>query len=141
MKFFEKLKNRIKKNNEGMTLVEVLVSVTLFAIMAGMIMAAANYSIRTQADTEEWNDQTDNQSTYLSQYRSKATVDAAGDPTGIEFSGGGTQYELNIVIDGTVHGTGAMVSIYNVNTQYEYNDEGTALPTNEDVNLRFFRVD
>lgn len=141
MKFFEKLKNRIKKNNEGMTLVEVLVSVTLFAIMAGMIMAAANYSIRTQADTEEWNDQTDNQSTYLSQYRSKAITDAEGNDTGIQFTGGGTQYELKIVIDGTIHETGAMVSIYNVNTQYEYNDEGTALPTNEDVNLRFFRVD
>lgn len=140
MTFFKKLRAK-KKNNEGMTLVEVLISVTLFAIMAGMILAAANFSIRTQAETEEWNEQTDNQSTYLSKNRSNAVVDGAGNETGIEFTGGDTAYELNLVIDGTVTGTGAMVSLYDVNTQIRYNDSGNALPTDKEVHLRFFRVD
>ncbi len=140
MSFFKKLSKK-KKNNEGMTLVEVLVSVTLFAIMAGMILAAANFSIRTQAETEKWNEQTDNQSTYLSKNRSNAVEDGAGDPTGIEFTGGGTTYELKIVVDGNITGTGAMVSVYDVNTQYKYTDAGDALPTDEDTHLRFFRVD
>lgn len=140
MNFFKKLSEK-KKNNEGMTLVEVLVSVTLFAIMAGMILAAANYSIRTQAETEEWNEQTDNQSTYLSKNRSNAVKDGAGDPTGIEFTGGNTTYELKIVVDGVINGTGAMVSVYDVDTQIRYNAEGNPLPTDDDVHLRFFRVD
>lgn len=140
MNFFKKLSDK-KKNNEGMTLVEVLVSVTLFAIMAGMILAAANYSIRTQAETEEWNEQTDNQSTYLSKNRSNAVTDGAGDPTGIEFTGGNTTYELKIVVDGVINGTGAMVSVYDVDTQIRYNAEGNPLPTDDDVHLRFFRVD
>lgn len=140
MNFFKKLSEK-KKNNEGMTLVEVLVSVTLFAIMAGMILAAANYSIRTQAETEEWNEQTDNQSTYLSKNRSNAVKDGSGDPTGIEFTGGNTTYELKIVVDGVINGTGAMVSVYDVDTQIRYNAEGNPLPTDDDVHLRFFRVD
>ncbi len=141
MKFFSKLKNKLNKNNEGLTLVEVLVSVTLFAIMAGMIMAAANFSIRTQGETERWNDQTGMQSTYLSQYRSKPVVDPAGDPTAIEFTGGGTKYELKIVVGSDVHATGAQVSVYDVNTQYKLNADGEAIAANEEVNLRFFRVD
>lgn len=139
MNFFKKIK--MKKNNEGMTLVEVLISVTLFTIMAGMILAAANFSVRTQAETEEWNEQTDNQSTYLSKNRSNAVKDGAGDPTGIEFTGGSTAYELKIVIDGTITGTGAIVSVYDVNTQFKYNDAGNQIPTDEDIHLRFFRVD
>lgn len=140
MKFFQKLKLK-KKNNEGMTLVEVLISTTLFAIMAGMILAAANYSLKVQTETEEWNEQTDNQSTYLSKNRSNAVVDPAGDPTGIEFSGGLTQYNLAIVVDGHTNYTGAMVSVYDVDTQIRYNDDGVALPTDQDTHLRFFRVD
>ncbi len=140
MKFFEKLKMK-KKNNEGMTLVEVLISTTLFAIMAGMILAAANYSLKVQTETEEWNEQTDNQSTYLSKNRSNAVIDANGDPTGIEFSGGNTQYNLAIVIDGNINYTGAMVSVYDVDTQIRYNDDGNALPTDDETHLRFFRVD
>lgn len=140
MNFFKKFKRK-RKNNEGMTLVEVLISTTLFAIMAGMILAAANFSIRTQTETEEWNEQTDNQSTYLSKNRSNAVEDGAGDPTGIEFTGGATSYELKIVVDGNITGTGAFVSVYDVNTQIRYNDDGNPLPTDEDVHLRFFRVD
>ena len=141
-KLFSKRKNKAsKKNNEGMTLVEVLVSITLFAMMAGMILAASNFSCRTQADTDEWNVQSDNQAEYLSRKRAAAVVDADKTPTGIDFSGGKTAYNLKIVSGSETYDTGASVSVYSVNTQVEQNEDGNNIPTNDSIHLKFFRVD
>ena len=127
--------NRRSPNNKGMTLVEVLVGTTIFGILAGMICFIANFSLRMQTETERWNEQTDRQTTYLAQNR-------YGDES--NFRALGTNYKF--VLD-----TGAAtpvditssdnVTLLQVETQREYNAEGNELPTYEDANLWFFRVD
>lgn len=141
MKFFKRNadaateENRRSPNNKGMTLVEVLVGTTIFGILAGMICFIANFSLRMQTETERWNDQTDKQTTYLSENR-------YGDAS--KFDAASTNYQIildtgsatPIEITGTSN-----VTLLQVETQHETNDAGTELPTYEDANLWFFRVD
>lgn len=127
--------NRRSPNNNGMTLVEVLVGTTIFGILAGMICFIANFSLRMQTETERWNEQTDRQTTYIAQNR-------YGDES--NFRALGTNYKF--VLD-----TGAAtpvditdsnnVTLLQVETQREYNAEGNEMPTYEDANIWFFRVD
>ncbi len=127
--------NRRSPNNNGMTLVEVLVGTTIFGILAGMICFIANFSLRMQTETERWNEQTDRQTTYLAQNR-------YGDES--KFNALGTNYKF--VLD-TGDATPVditdsdNVTLLQVETQREYNAEGNELPTYEDANIWFFRVD
>lgn len=128
-------------NNDGMTLVEVLVGSAILAILTGMICVVANASLRQQTETAYWNEQTDMQASYLSNHRYDATVDVDGNSTGIEFTGGGTNYELKLNTGTDEVSLGSNVSIYSVDTQYEKDSDGDNLPTYEDANIYFFRVD
>ncbi len=151
-KIFEKFRRRSSPNNEGMTLVEVLVGSAIFAILAGLICLIANSSLRMQTEAEYWNEQTDMQSGYISANRYEAVyvvdadgnyvLDADGNKTKIkDFSGGGTNYELKIELDdATDIDIGANVEVYSVDTQYAKNDAGINMPTYEDANIYFFRV-
>lgn len=126
--------NRRSPNNKGMTLVEVLVGTTIFGILAGMICFIANFSLRMQTETERWNDQTDKQTSFLSENR-------YGDET--KFDAASTNYQLVLDTGSTpieITGT-SNVTMLQVQTQHETNDEGNVLPTYEDANLWFFRVD
>ena len=140
LKIFKRRKNGEKRrsaNNDGLTLVEVIVGTAIFGILAGMICTAANFSMRSQSDTEKWNKQTDMQTSYLSQNRDDLTsAEVTGGPLS---DGAGNPVTLKINFNGTVVDTADTVEFYSVNTQYEYND-GYQLPTDEDHNIKFFRV-
>ena len=129
MKIFKRILEKRKNNEKGMTLVEVIVATTIFGILAGMICTAANYSMRQQAETEQWNDQTDRQTSYLSQNRNKEDTDAP--------------YKLVMTDDkGVDHDiTTTGIGIYRMDTIYHQNSDGDNLPTFEDANIFFFRVD
>lgn len=137
MKIFKRILEKRKNNEKGMTLVEVIVATTIFGILAGMICTAANYSMRQQAETEQWNDQTDRQTSYLSQNRNDAKTDAS------QFTGGDTPYKLVMTDDkGVNHDiTTTGIGIYRMDTIYHQNSDGDNLPTFEDANIFFFRVD
>lgn len=137
MKIFKRILEKRKNNEKGLTLVEVIVATTIFGIIAGMICTAANYSMRQQVETERWNDQTDKQTSYLSQNRN----DAVGSS---EFTGGSTSYKLVLVPDSggaDVTLTDQNISIYQMNTLHDKDAEGNNLPTFEDAQIYFFRVD
>ncbi len=140
LKLFRRRKNGVKRtnaNNDGLTLVEVIVGTAIFGILAGMICTAANFSMRSQSDTEKWNKQTDMQTAYLSQNRDDTTIaQAQGGPLS---DGAGHPTTLKINFNGTVVDTADTIEFYTVDTQYEYND-GYQLPTDEDHNIKFFRV-
>ena len=137
MKIFKRILEKRKNNEKGMTLVEVIVATTIFGILAGMICTAANYSMRQQAETEQWNDQTDRQISYLSQNRNKEKTDAS------QYTGGDTQYKLVMTDDKGVNYdiTSGGIGIYRMDTIYHQNSDGDNLPTFEDANIFFFRVD
>ncbi len=151
-KIFEKFRGHRSPNNEGMTLVEVLVGSAIFAILAGLICLIANSSLRMQTNAEYWNEQTDMQSGYLSANRYDAVyvvdadgnyvLDADGNKTKVtNFSGGGTNYALKIEVDDATNiDIGANVEVYSVDTQYAKNEAGDDMPTYEDANIYFFRV-
>ncbi len=128
--------NRRSPNNKGMTLVEVLVGTTIFGILAGMICFIANFSLRMQTETERWNDQTDKQTAYLSENR-------YGDASNFDTASTNYQLILDTGAASPIEITGTSnVTMLQVQTQHETNDEtGTVLPTYEDANLWFFRVD
>lgn len=140
LKIFKRRKNGEKRrstNNDGLTLVEVIVGTAIFGILAGMICTAANFSMRSQSDTEKWNKQTDMQTSYLSQNRDDLTI---ADATGGQYDDGTGNATLKINFNGDIKDTGDHIFFYSVNTQYEYND-GYQLPTDEDHNIKFFRVE
>lgn len=125
-----KSRNKDKNaNNSGMTLVEVLVATTIFAIMTSMVMVVFYSALRQQRRTERWNDQTDMQTTYLSDNRQ--------DPTASDFEGGGTNYNLQIVFDGVSPiDSGKQVEMYTVETQ----QDDPNVSVDRDINIGFFRV-
>lgn len=146
LKIFKRRKNGEKRrsaNNDGLTLVEVIVGTAIFGILAGMICTAANFSMRSQSDTEKWNKQTDMQTSYLSQNRD-ASLDDMNNGTvavnGNKYDDGSGNATLKINFDGDVRDTGDPIYFYSVNTQYEENN-GYQLPTDEDHHIKFFRVD
>lgn len=137
MKLFKRILEKRKNNEKGLTLVEVIVATTIFGILAGMICTAANYSMRQQTETVRWNEQTDKQTSYLSQKRNE-------DQTGKEFNGGTTSYKLVLVPDAggaDVVLTDENIGIYQMNTIHDKDAAGNDLPTFEDAQIYFFRVD
>lgn len=135
MKLFKRILEKRKANEEGLTLVEVIVATTIFGILAGMICTAANFSMRQQRETELWNNQTDMQTTYLAQNR-------YGDDS--KFNAASTQYQFVLdtgyVTPVEITGT-ANVTLLQVGTQHEQDASGNDLPAFEDANIWFFKVD
>lgn len=124
-------------NNSGMTLVEVLVATTIFTILAGMIVLVAHFCLKQQTDAERLNDQTDKQTAYLSEKR----YDDPSLAPDFSFDGGLTDYTLYFITDaGDEYNTNKSVEMYEVNTQYDYNDAAEPLPTNKEEHIGFFRV-
>ena len=114
------------QNNSGMTLVEVLVATTIFALLTSMVAVVFYHSLKQQTEAERWNEQTDMQSAYLSDNRQET----AG------FTGGSSQYKMQFVFTGKTITADNDVEIYYVDTRYDANNA----PTNEEVNIGFFRV-
>ncbi len=52
---------RFKKNSDGLTLVEIIVSMALFAIIGTMFITTTSAAIKINADTQRWNMEIDNQ--------------------------------------------------------------------------------
>lgn len=52
---------RFKKNSDGLTLVEIIVSMALFAIIGTMFITTTAAAIKLNADTQRWNMEIDNQ--------------------------------------------------------------------------------
>lgn len=128
-KLLKRLKSRKNANNSGMTLVEVLVATTIFAILTSMVMVVFYGALREQRRTERWNDQTDMQTTYLSDNRQ--------DKTDGVFEGGETNYNMQIVFDdANVIDSGKQVEMYTVDTQQ--NDPNISV--DKDIHIGFFRV-
>lgn len=132
MKKIIKHLKRTGDNNRGMTLVEVIVATAVFGILSSMVAFIFNSSLRQQVDTEQWNSQTDLQTSYIAEHR-------YNDSTAFNSVGGATQYTLKIEFsNGTIEATG--VDLYSMDTLYETNSFGTTVETDENTHIRFFRV-
>lgn len=52
---------KIKANNKGVTLIEIIVAMALFSVMGLMFITAASSAMKMNADTRKWNDEIDYQ--------------------------------------------------------------------------------
>lgn len=92
------MKKLMKKNSKGLTLVEVLVSMTIFAITSLVLATMVTATVRVNISNHHMNEQMNKQAPDAEVQNITGLVDQGSDDVIIQSVGGGEEFELPIKV-------------------------------------------